>query len=283
MKKRNFDLKARLQACKDYIKPLNRVLIAFSGGVDSALLIHVAKAALDEGVHAATIRSPLVHDFEIEAAVREAKRIEVPHSVVEFSPFQLDEIRKNPPDRCYHCKREMFRIIIEKAKEIGIGHVLDGTNADDADDYRPGMRALSELKIISPFLELGIGKDEIRRMSRHLGIPDADRPPLACLATRFPYGEVITTDKVESVREAEIVLMKHGFETVRVRHLDGPPKTAKIEVGASEIPRLLSPELREEVYSEIRRIGYSSVTLDLGGYRPGRMNEGLDESDIEKP
>jgi uncharacterized protein len=177
----------------------------------------------------------------------------------------------------------MFKIVIKKADELGIVNVLDGTNADDADDYRPGMRALSELKVISPFLELGIGKEDIRQLSMHLDIPGAKRPPLACLATRFPYNEEITAEKIESVREAELILMGHDFKTVRVRHLDGPPKTAKIEVGVEEIPRLLSAGLRDKIYSEIRRLGFACMTLDLGGYRPGSMNEGLDESDIKKP
>lgn len=283
MEKYNLDAEACLKACKEHIKPLNRVLIALSGGVDSTLLLHIAKATLPEGTLALSIKSPLVHDFEIETAVRKAERIGVPHFVVEFSPLQLDEIRNNPPDRCYHCKRGMFRIVLKKAEELGIEHVLDGTNADDADDYRPGMRALSELKIRSPFLELGIGKEEIREMSRSLNISGAERPPLACLATRFPYNEVITAKKIDSVRKAELILMGHGFKTVRVRYLVSSPKTAKIEVDTSEIPRLLSSDLRDKVYSEIKRLGFSSVTLDLGGYRSGSMNDGLKELDNGEP
>ncbi|MBN1572629.1 MAG: ATP-dependent sacrificial sulfur transferase LarE [Deltaproteobacteria bacterium] len=283
MKKDCFDANTGPKALTDCIKSLNRVLIAHSGGVDSTLLVNIAKSALPEGTFALSIKSPLIHDFEIEAAIREAERIGVPHYVIDFNPFEMDHIRKNLTDRCYHCKREIFRIILGAARELGIEHVLDGTNADDTDDYRPGMRALSELKIESPFLELGIGKEMIREMSRSLNIPGTERPPMACLATRFPYNDEITLEKIDGVKKAELVLMSHGFKTVRVRHLGGPPKTAKIEVGESEIERLLSPDLRDRIYSEIRRLGFSSVTVDLGGYRSGRMNEGLEGPDSDKP
>ncbi len=282
MGKNGYEVEADLKAVTDYIESLDRVIVAHSGGVDSTLLVNIAKIALPERVLALSIKSPLVHDFETEAAAKETERIGVPHRVVHFSPLKLDEIISNPPDRCYHCKREMFKIILELAEELGTEHVLDGTNADDTNDYRPGMRALSELKIKSPFLELKIGKERIREMSRYLGISGAERPPLACLATRFPYGEEISAEKIDIVKRAELILISHGFKTVRVRYLGDSPKTAKIEVGASEIERLMSPNLRERVYSEIRRLGFSSVTVDLGGYRPGRMNEGLEGSDVDK-
>jgi uncharacterized protein (TIGR00268 family) len=283
MGKNVYEVEADIKAVTEYIESLDKVLIAFSGGVDSTLLVNLAKRALPEGTLALSIKSPLVHDFEIEAAAGEAERISVPHYVVDLSPLELDEVSNNRTDRCYHCKMEMFKIVLTKAGELGAGHVLDGTNADDAEDYRPGMRALLELKIKSPFLELGIGKDRIREMSRSLNLSGAERPPMACLATRFPYGEEISLDKIDVVKGAELILIDQGFKAVRVRYLGGPPKTAKIEVGASEMERFLSPDLRERIYSEIRRLGFSTVTVDLGGYRPGRMNEGVEEPDTEEP
>jgi len=283
MKKASYNVEASLQACIDYLTPLGRVLVAFSGGVDSTLLINLAKKALPNGAFALSLKNPLIHDFEIEDAIKEAERIDIPHFILEFSPLALEKMRTNPPDRCYHCKLEIFGIILKKAKKLGIEHVMDGTNADDVGDYRPGMRALSELGIKSPFLELGIGKDEVREISGMLGISGSERSPLACLATRFPYNETITLEKIDHIKKAELVLKGHGFKTFRVRYLGEALNMVKIEVGVSELSRLLSPDLREGLNSDIKRLGFSSVTLDLGGYRPGSMNEELKELDNEKP
>ena len=283
MKKTSSNAEASLQACIDYLTPLDKVLVAFSGGVDSTLLINLAKKALPDGAFALSLKNPLIHDFEIEYAIEETERIGIPHFILEFSPLALVKLRLNPPDRCYHCKLEIFGVILKKAKKLGIEHVMDGTNADDVGDYRPGMRALSELGIKSPFLELGIGKEEIREMSRVLGISGAERSPLACLATRFPYNETITPEKIDRIKKAELILRGHGFKTFRVRYLGKALNMVKIEVGVSELSRLLSPDLLGNINSDIKRLGFSSVTLDLGGYRPGSMNEGLKELDDEKP
>jgi uncharacterized protein len=219
--------------------------------------------------------SPLQHEFEIRDAQETARRIGIRHLVRPFSPLAEGEVRENTPERCYFCKRAIFSIIADEARALGIDTIVDGTNADDRADFRPGMRALAELGIESPLLELSVDKDEIRRLSRALGIPGFDRPPMACLASRFPYGDELTPEKIDRVREAEAFLLGLGFRVVRVRHTG---QTARIEVGKDEMARLSSRILGRYVRDRLLESGFESVVIDPDGYRTGSMNEALGKS-----
>ena len=277
MRHKRYDISRRMEDFRDYLVPRGRVLIAFSGGVDSTLLIHIAHDILNQGssgdnVVALSLVTPLVHDFELNEAQESARRLRIRHLMIKYSTLNIREVREGAEDRCYHCKMTLFGLIKDKARELGIDYVLDGTNADDTLDYRPGMKALVEMGIRSPFLELGVGKDEIREISKKMGIMGYDRPPMACLATRFPYGEEITPEKLEMVKEAEVVLMEMGFKTFRVRYHGD---IARIEVGRSELSKFLSPSFLNDVHDRIKEVGFSYITLDLKGYRSGSMNEGV--------
>jgi uncharacterized protein len=265
-------MKKRIAQLKDSIDALGDVAVAFSGGVDSTLLVTLARMARGGGVLAVTLAGPVVHEFEVERARKEAERLGVSHVVVDFSPLEIPAVKQNSPDRCYHCKREMFSVIAAIARERGIRHIVDGTNADDLTDYRPGLRALAELGVSSPFATHQVTKKEIRAISKSLGISGFDRPPLACLLSRFPYGEVITGQKLEQIRVAECVLLDRGFRLVRVRYHGD---VARIEVGKDEVERFFDPSFSREIAKAIKEVGFSYVTLDLGGYRTGSMNEDM--------
>jgi uncharacterized protein len=193
--------------------------------------------------------------------------IGVRHIVLDADVSTNENIMKNPPDRCYHCKLTVFSLIKETAKRYGIENVADGSNADDVGDYRPGMRALKELGILSPLMDVGLKKEEIRRLSKDLGLPTWNKPALACLATRIPYNTRITDKALSMIEEGEDFLRSLGFIQVRLRHLDN---TAKIEVLPEDMPRLL--ELRDTVVERLRSIGYTYITMDLEGYNTGSMN-----------
>jgi len=193
--------------------------------------------------------------------------IGVRHIVLDADVSTNENIMKNPPDRCYHCKLTVFSLIKETAKRYGIENVADGSNADDVGDYRPGMRALKELGILSPLMDVGLKKEEIRRLSKDLGLPTWNKPALACLATRIPYNTRITDKALSMIEEGEDFLRSLGFIQVRLRHLDN---TAKIEVLPEDMPRLL--ELRDTVVERLKSIGYTYITMDLEGYNTGSMN-----------
>ncbi len=264
------DMKMLSARIEEWLSERGGCLVAFSGGVDSTLLVYLAKGALGDGAAAVTVTGPLQHRFEIEEARLAARRAGIRHILYEFSPLTIQEVRTNDPDRCYFCKKAIFSILIDAARSLGLDTVIDGTNADDMSDYRPGMRALGELGIRSPFLELGVDKDQIRRLSHFRGIPGFDRPPMACLASRFPYGEALTSEKIRRVREAEALLRRLGFRVCRVRSL---AETAKIEVGTDELARFSSRSFRGSVERGIKGCGFSSVVIDPLGYRTGSMNE----------
>jgi len=196
-----------------------------------------------------------------------ARMIGVRHIVLDADVSTNENIMKNPPDRCYHCKLTVFSLIKETAKRYGIENVADGSNADDVGDYRPGMRALKELGILSPLMDVGLKKEEIRRLSKDLGLPTWNKPALACLATRIPYNTRITDKALSMIEEGEDFLRSLGFIQVRLRHLDN---TAKIEVLPEDMPRLL--ELRDTVVERLKSIGYTYITMDLEGYNTGSMN-----------
>ncbi|MCT8975761.1 ATP-dependent sacrificial sulfur transferase LarE [Clostridium sp. CX1] len=252
-----------------YLQGLESVVIAFSGGVDSTFLMQAAKEALGDKVLAVTIVSPYIPTWEVKEAKELVKELNVRHELVEV-PVILDAIKNNPEDRCYLCKHFVFSRIIELQKDKGFKYVVDGTNLDDTKDYRPGMRALKELGVVSPLLENNISKENIRRFSKELGLVTWDKPAYACLLSRIPYNQEIKIEDLRKIERAEVYLMKQGFKGVRVRsHGD----LARIEVQRQDRTRFISEELMDKVGEEFKQLGFRYVTLDLQGYKMGSLNK----------
>jgi uncharacterized protein len=265
----------RYQALLSGLREMGPAVIAFSGGVDSTFLLHAAREALGDRVLAVTATSPTYPRSEREEASRIAREWGVRHRLVESDELKIPGFSENPPDRCYHCKKELFGILAGIARDEGYAAVCDGSNADDTRDFRPGRRAARELSVRSPLQENGLSKEAIRRLSRRFGLPTADRGSFACLSSRFPYGTAIDREKLARVESCEEALREFGFRQFRVRVHDA---VARIEVGRDEIPRLFDPAVADAVHARFRDCGFLYVSVDLMGYRTGSMNEGLPDS-----
>lgn len=258
---------------EQYLKQLGSVAVAFSGGVDSAFLLKAAQDALGgSSVAAVTVNSRVFPRRELEEAKEFCLRYGIRHIICDVNELEIKGFAQNPPDRCYLCKREIMKHILDTAEKHQMNWVAEGSNVDDDGDYRPGHRAVAELGIKSPLREAGLTKAEIRELSKRMGLPQWDKPSSACLASRFPYGEKITAEGLSMVERAEQLLQEMGFCQMRVR-VHG--KMARIEILPQEFGRMLQDEVRERVCKELREYGFAYVTMDLKGYRSGSMNEVL--------
>lgn len=260
----------KLNNLKENIRNMGNLAIAYSGGVDSTFLLKVAHEVLGEKVLAITARSSTYPEREFKQSVDFAQQIGANQIVIVSEELEIDGFSKNPVNRCYFCKKELFTKVQEVAREHGISYMADGSNVDDLGDYRPGMQATSELEVVSPLRAAGMTKEDIRILSKEMGLPTWDKPAFACLASRFPYGHDITKEKLEMVDKAEQYLLDLGFRQVRVRHHGD---VARIEVPASDRNRFFDTDLMDKVGGKFKEIGFSYTALDLKGYRTGSMNE----------
>jgi len=265
-------LEDKAQHLREITSEMDGLVVAFSGGVDSTLLLAVAREALGDRVVAGTIRSALNPPEELRLAEETAARLGVPHEVLDVDVLGCGAIAQNAPDRCYHCKRQVFAALRELADRRGLCCIAHGEHAGDLAQHRPGHRAAEELGVRAPLAEAGMEKADIRELSKRLGLEGWDRPAMACLASRIPYGIPLSAEVLHRVAEAERVLRSTGVRQGRVRHHG---ELARIEVAAEDLPRASDPEWRRRLVAGIKQAGYVYVTLDLEGFRSGSMDEVL--------
>jgi len=266
------DLKGRREALVTRLSELGSLVVAFSGGVDSSFLLAVAGQTLGPGVVAVTAVSVIHPEREKQEAVRFTSERGIEHILLPSREMGLPEFVSNNPDRCYHCKRSILDQVSGIARERGIPHVAHAANADDHLDYRPGERAAQEAGALAPLIEVGLKKAAIRTLSREMGLSCWDKPSMACLASRIPYGESITVEKLKMVEDAENRLLDAGLKQVRVR-CHG--RVARIEVNASDMEKLMLPDLRVRIVEDLRGLGFLHVALDMEGYTTGSLNRGI--------
>ena len=266
----NHALAAKYEKLQADIRALGRVLVAFSGGVDSSLVAHVAAATLGENALAVTSGSKSLKRSDLKLAGELAEKWGMRHRVIVTDEVANPAYRANPVNRCFHCKTSLYDALARIAGEEGFDHILNGTNADDLGDHRPGLQAAANYRVVAPLVDAGFHKADVRALAAELGMENAQKPQAACLSSRFPYGSHITEARLAQVEAAEDALADLGFSQFRVRHHE---EVARIELVASELPRAL--ELREEVERRVKDAGYRYVAVDLGGFRSGSLNEGL--------
>ncbi len=266
-------LEGKLQCLQKEIGDLGSLAVAFSGGVDSTFLVKTAHDVLGDQMMAVTARSESFPERELREAEEFCRREGIRHQIVNSEELEIEGFSHNPKNRCYLCKHELFEKILGIAKANGIEYVAEGSNMDDNGDYRPGLTAVAELGVKSPLRDAGLDKEEIRRLSKAMGLPTWNKQSFACLSSRFVYGEEITRERLHMVDQAEQLLLDLGFHQVRVRIHGGT--IARIEVLPEEFPRLMQEEIRRAVVMSFKSYGFAYVTMDLQGYRSGSMNETL--------
>ena len=266
------DREVKLERLRAQLREIGSAAVAFSSGVDSTFLLRVAHEELGENVVAVTARSHSFPKRELDEAAAFCAREGVRHEIIDSEELDIPGFAENPPDRCYHCKKALFGKLVAFAQANGLAAVLEGSNMDDDGDYRPGRRAIRELGIRSPLHDAGLTKAEIRVLSKRMGLPTADKPSFACLASRFPYGERITAAGLERVERAEQWLMDAGLGLAQLR-VRSHGDMARIEVPPADIPRIAARA--EEIAAALKSFGFAYVALDLQGYRTGSMNETL--------
>jgi pyridinium-3,5-biscarboxylic acid mononucleotide sulfurtransferase len=266
----NKDERERLHKLEAIINSFRKLVVAFSGGVDSTFLLKVSRDILKENVTAVIIRTELHSEKEIHEALLIAEKLSVEYVKIEMNVLEKKKIGNNPRERCYHCKKEIFQRIREYAREQGVENIAEGTNSDDTGAYRPGLKALDELGISSPLRDAGMEKEDIRQISQLLGLETWDKPANPCLATRFPYDTRLTKDALKQVEAAEEFIRALGFKNVRVRsHGD----TARIEVDREMIETVAEKKISEKINNKIKEIGFRYATIDLEGFRSGSMDD----------
>jgi len=266
----NLDAKSR--RLHEVLSGVDSIIVAFSGGVDSAYLAWAATEALGSSALCVTADSPSYPDHHRRLALDVASRFGLQHHVIHTRELEEPLYRANPVNRCYYCKRELYTALSDLARERGIAMIADGSNADDRGDYRPGRQAAREFGVRSPLDEVELTKSEIRELSHRAGLPTWDEPASACLSSRIPYLSEVTDQKLRMIERAELAIRELGFRVCRVRHHDGH---ARVEIGVAELPRALEPDVQDRLVAELTTIGYERVTIDPRGYRQGSLNEGL--------
>jgi uncharacterized protein len=264
------DLEGKLTRLQETIRPLRRAIVAFSGGVDSTLVLKVAYDVLGDDVLGVVAVSPSLARTELEGAIELARHMGAPLRLLETHEVENPNYAANPANRCYYCKAEVNDALIELAAQEGYDYILDGANLDDMKDFRPGRKAALERNVRSPLNEAGLTKQDVRALARHLGLPNWNKPAMACLSSRIPYGTPVTVEALRQIDAAETALRDLGFHHLRVRHHDD---LARIEVSPNDFERLLAG--RDEIVRRLKAVGYTYVTIDLAGYRTGSLNESL--------
>jgi uncharacterized protein len=265
-------LEAKEARLRELLASYESVIVAFSGGADSAYLAWAATGVLGQSALCITADSPSYPDRHRQLALTVAREAGLRHEIIQTSELDRAEYRANPTNRCYYCKHELYTTLTRIAGERGVAVIVDGANADDRGDYRPGRQAAREFGVRSPLDEVNLTKAAIRELSRRAGLPTWDEPASACLSSRIPYHSEVTSEKLRTIERAERALRELGFRVCRVRHHDD---LARVEIGADELPRALEPDLTARIVAAIQALGYRQVTIDPRGYRMGSLNEGL--------
>jgi len=266
-------LEKKVSKLKNYLGSIDSAIVAFSGGVDSTFLLKIASDILKDKVIAVTAKSPTFTQDELKDSGNMAQRLKVKQVIIETGQLSNKLFTANDKERCYYCKNELMELISKYAKKNNFSHILDGSNYEDINDWRPGIRAVKKWGVVSPLKEAGLTKEEIRTVSKELGLSTWDKPAAACLASRIPYGTEITEDLLKKINSAESVFKKLGLKQVRVRHHGD---IARIELPTHDMQKILNGKIKNTIIKSLKKLGYIYITLDIEGYTTGSMNKTLE-------